>query len=126
MKSITSVSLIPKENYQEVVDGIYQIGEQFVTTLSFELEPELGEGANASEVSQYPLEDLLDYFGVYISDFYPERNTSDSLRVYLQFASFERSAIERLRGLINQRVYHCLVERDGHDVLELVIEEEAV
>lgn len=126
MKSITSVSLIPKENYQEVVDGIYQIGEQFVTTLSFELEPELGEGANASEVSQYPLEDLLDYFGVYISDFYPERNTSDSLRVYLQFASSDMTTIEALRGLINHRFYTRPVNRDGHDVLELVIEEEAV
>ena len=55
------------EMYSLVEDGIYRVesgGEVlYVTSLSFVQEPELEEGGSAAEISQYPLEDILDNIG---------------------------------------------------------------
>ena len=57
-------------NYEKLNDVIYRKDNLFFVTLSFIQEPELGEGNDASYISQYPLEDILDKFGVFVSDFY--------------------------------------------------------
>ena len=64
------------EKYSLVENGIYQTEEDgeklYLTSLSFVQEPELGEGSHAGEISQYPLEDLLDKFFCHIADFYDD------------------------------------------------------
>ena len=60
-------------NYIVIEDEIYKMKDDeilFVTSISFVQEPEFDEGENASYVSQFPLEDILDKFYCHISDFY--------------------------------------------------------
>lgn len=96
--------------YSSVADGIYQTKEDgediYVTSLSFVQEPEFAEGENASDISEYPLEDLLDEFCCYISDFYEALNTEHSLRCYLEFASAELEDVEKLRTIIGKHIYN--------------------
>ncbi|MDE6728595.1 MAG: hypothetical protein K2J80_11760 [Oscillospiraceae bacterium] len=101
--------------YELAEDGIYKTednGESiyndktiYVTTLSFVQEPEFGEGTNAAEISQYPLEALLDDFLCYVSDFYPELNTTDSQVCYQEFASPDIEDVRKLRSIIGKHVY---------------------
>ena len=79
--------------YTKVEEGIHKIFDDwnyedlYVTSLTFEQEPELEEGENASYISQYPLEDILDKYYVYISDFYDDLNKPTSKTCYQEFAS---------------------------------------
>lgn len=95
--------------YELVENGIYKTEENgetvYVTSLSFVQEPELGEGANAAGISQYPLEDLLDEFGCWISDFYNDINTEDQAVCYQEFASGTCEEIKNLRTIIGKHVY---------------------
>ena len=110
--------------YTEVEEGIYKITDNFdftdmyVTSLSFVQEPELGEGSNASMISQYPLEDILDKFCVNVSDFYDELNTSDSEVCYQEFSGFSVDDIKKLRSIIGKHVYNK--EEEGK--IKLIIE----
>lgn len=117
MKDIKSFDA-PKYNgaaYTPVEEGIYRTeanGETlYVTTLSFVQEPEFGEGANAAEISQYPLEEILDGFMCYISDFYPELNTADSQVCYQEFASGDIEDIQELRAAFIGK--HAYEKEDG-------------
>lgn len=110
-----------RENYEFIEDGIYKTGSEYVTSLSFRQEPEYGEGVAASSISQYPLEDLLDRFYVYVSDFYADLNQEDSQICYLEFASSDIVDIRNLRGIIGQHVYNQNVTRDGAEYSRLVI-----
>ncbi|MGT2929252.1 hypothetical protein [Streptococcus devriesei] len=110
-------------NYEKVESGIYQTkdesGElQYVTSLSFVQEPDLGEGAGEA-ISQYPLEDILEEFYCYISDFYRDMNTADSEKNYLEFASPDLADIQKLRSIIGKHVYNA--EEDGF--VKLMIDE---
>lgn len=71
--------------------GIYECKQEdkflYVTSLSFEQEPEYEEGESAEEISQYPLEDILDKFYCHITDFYEKLNVSGSRICYLEFAA---------------------------------------
>lgn len=110
-------------NYEKVESGIYQTkdesGElQYVTSLSFVQEPDLGEGTGEA-ISQYPLEDILDKFYCYINDFYPEISHQDSEKAYLEFASPDLADIQNLRSIIGKHVYNA--EEDGF--VKLMIDE---
>lgn len=116
MKDIKNFNA-PKYNgaaYTLVEDGIYKTEEGgdtvYVTSLSFIQEPELGEGGSAAEISQYPLEDILDKFLCYISDFYPELNTADSQVCCLEFAGSDVEALRKLRSIIGKHAYD---KKDG-------------
>ena len=85
-------------------------------------EPELGEGKDASSISQYPLEDLLDKFGVYISDFYKSENDAGKDTCYLEFASSDAKDIINLLTIINKHVYNRNVIIDGEETVTLIIE----
>ena len=50
---------------------------------SFVQEPEYDEGANPSDISQYPLEDILDKFYVSVSDFYERENYNKEEEGYI-------------------------------------------
>lgn len=108
--------------YSEIENGIYEAKEDgeslYVTSLSFVQEPEFNEGANASNITQYPLEDVLDKYYCHISDFYKELNTVDSQKCYQEFASPDLEDIRSLRFLIGKHVYNKEVE--GY--IKLIIE----
>lgn len=110
-------------DYTLVEEGIYRTEENgetvYVTSLSFVQEPEYGEGANAAEISQYPLEEILDNFMCYISDFYPELNTADSQTCCQEFASGDIEDLQELRSaLIGKHAY----EKQNGQYVELCIE----
>lgn len=108
--------------YTMVEDGIYETednGEKvYVTSLSFVQEPELGEGENAACISQYPLEEILDNFMCYVSDFYPDLNTADSQVCYQEFASTDIEDLQELRTIIGKHAY----EKEVGRYTELAIE----
>ena len=124
MKNIQSFS---PEKYQgtlytPVEEGIYRLdqdgGTLYVTTLSFVQEPDLGEGPHAGEISQYPLEDILDQFYCHISDFCESLNQSGSPVCYQEFAAPDLEDVRKLRGIIGKHVYNK--EIDGY--IQLIIE----
>ena len=93
-------------------------GQSSITSLSFEQEPELGEGEDAGYISQYPLEDILDKFLVHVSDFYEDLNKEGLVMCYQEFASPKLENIESLREIIGKHVYNK--EEDGR--IKLIIE----
>lgn len=109
-------------NYEKYENEIYRKDNLFFVTLSFIQEPELGEGKDASSISQYPLEDLLDKFGVYISDFYKSENDAGKDTCYLEFASSDAKDIINLLTIINKHVYNRNVIIDGEETVTLIIE----
>lgn len=108
--------------YSEIENGVYEAtkdGESlYVTSLSFVQEPEFNESANASDITQYPLEDVLDKFYCHISDFYEGVNTVDSQKCYQEFASHDLEDIRNLRFLIGKHIYNKEIE--GY--IKLIIE----
>ena len=124
-ESAMTGKLVKELPYERVEEGVYKSAEDdgcFVTSLSFEQEPELGEGENAANISQYPLEDLLDKFYCHVSDFYEEMNTADSPVCYLEFAAFDLEDIQGLRSVIGKHVYNKENERNGNVYVDLIIE----
>lgn len=107
--------------YQLIEPGIYKIDDRFVTSLSFVQEPDLGEGCSAAYISQYPLEDVLERFCVFVSNFYPGRNTPCSEVCYLEFASKDIADIRNLRSIIGMRVYNRICSENPNRVA-LIIE----
>ena len=115
------------DKYRKLEEGIYECVDNdgdnlYVTSLSFVQEPELEEGENASDISQYPLEDILDEFYCHISDFYENWNTSDSIKCYYEFAAMDIEDIQNLRNIIGKHVYNKEYEKDGNVYIKLVIE----
>ena len=108
--------------YFEVESGIYRHEEDgetvYIMSLSFVQEPGLGEGSRADEISQYPLEDLLDKFFCYVADYYEDLNTADSEICCLEFAAPDLNNVENLRSIIGKHVYNKAV--DGS--VQLIIE----
>lgn len=109
-------------NYEKLNDGIYRKDNLFFVTLSFIQEPELGEGNDASYISQYPLEDILDKFDVFVSDFYEKENIKDNDVCCLEFASNDAKDIINLLTIINKHVYNKNVIIDGEESVTLIIE----
>ena len=118
--------ILGKREYKEIEPGIYEHKDDneilYVTSLSFEQEPEFDEGEYADDISQYPLEDLLDEFNCHISDLYYKLNTSDSKICYLEFAAMEVSDIKNLRGIIGKHVYNKSYGHGENESIALIIE----
>ena len=108
--------------YREVAPNIYQHSHLFVTTLSFEQEPSLGEGRNAADISQFPLEDVLERFCVHISDFFPALNTAKSTTCYIEFAGSKIEYIQSLLSIIGRRVKNKVIYENGEEGVVLIIE----
>lgn len=108
--------------YTLVEEGIYKTEDNgetvYVTSLSFVQEPELDEGSSAADISQYPLEALLDEFGCWVSDFYDDLNTKDSTVCYQEFMSGTSEELKNLRSIIGKHVYE---KTDGQN-MKLCIE----
>ncbi len=116
------------KDYEEVEENIYRgkspwSEEQiYVTSLQFEQEPEFGEGESPKDISQYPLEDILDKFLVHITDFYEKENNESANTCYLEFASPAINAIQKLRTIIGKRAYLYTYEKDGEEYEKTIIE----
>ena len=85
--------------YEKVAEHIYRTedtflgGDMYVTSLKFEQEPEFDEGDSPSNISQYPLEDILDKYFVAISDFYEEENRNSASVCYQEFSGSDLYAV---------------------------------
>ena len=125
MKNIQSCTKLKKysaSDYTPLSDGIYSHRGEYVTALSFEQEPEFGEGRNASEISQYPLEDLLDRFMVYVSDYFEEYNVPGNATCLLEFSGDSEEDIAELRTIIGRHVYNRERVSDGKTYIDLIVE----
>ena len=113
-----------KTRYNQINKGIYEMSNPkklYVTSLSFEQEPEYGEGSTAADISQYPLEDILDRYLCHVSDFYESLNTEKSKTCYLEFASENQNEIQELRKIIGKHVYNMEVMEEDKVIVRLVI-----
>ena len=117
------------EGYQKVEEGIYKTKspyrdeEIYVTSLSFELEPECyGEDEGSPQyIPQIPFENLLDEFWVYVTDFYEDLNQKSEKLCYQEFGG-NLSDIQKLRTIIGKRFYATPYEEDGEEYSRVVIE----
>lgn len=108
-------------NYKKIEKDIYYFNDIFVITLQFQQEPEYDEGSTSAKISQYPLEDILDRFNVYVSDFYKSENKKATPNCQLEFASKRLESIKKLKTIIGKRVYNKVVLENGEEFAELVI-----
>lgn len=83
-------------------EGIYFAADEYSTCLSFEQEPEHGEGDSPQNISQYPMDDILDEFNVYIGDNFDELNEKSEKTCYREFVSPDIEDIKRLQTLVGK------------------------
>ena len=123
------ISVYLPEKYQEsgyiqVSDNIYRTYDDFmkkdcyVTSLSFVQEPEYDEGTGPSDISQYPLEDILDRFCVSVHDFYERENEESDSVCYLEFQGADIEDIKSLLDIVGKHVYN----KKEEGCIKLIIE----
>ncbi|GEN76038.1 hypothetical protein [Chryseobacterium hagamense] len=103
--------------YESVDNFVYRNTEEnnFVTALSFELED--------NEDSQYPLEDLLDRFNLYISDFIDPEVFGQSRYLSAEFAGGLGDVRRFLKSVVGKSVYNTNTEgENGETYVKLIIE----
>ncbi len=94
------------EEFQMVEPNIYQKSNgKFVTSLSFEQEEEFDEGSSPSDISEYPLESILDVYSVSVSDFYEEKNAASDSICYQEFSSRHIENIQALLSIVGKHVF---------------------
>jgi hypothetical protein len=108
--------------YSDMGNDIYKGPKGYVISLSFQQEPEAGEGCTGADISQYPLEDILEKFLVHVSDFYPELNTVTSTVCVLEFCSPDIQHLVALRGLIGKHVFNKTIIENEQRYVQLMIE----
>ena len=110
------------EKYQNVCDGIYKSNSLYQISLSFEQEPKYNEGDNPQHISQYPLEDILDKYNVFVSDRYDTLNQKSKKICYLEFASSNLENVKGLKEIINRHVYDQPINKNGEIYMHLIVE----
>ncbi len=103
--------------YESIDHRIYRNTEEniCITALGFELED--------GEDSQYPLEDLLDQFNLYVSDFIDPEAFGQSNYLSAEFAGDPEDIRDFLKSVVGKRVYNTDVEgEDGKAYMKLIIE----
>lgn len=118
-------------DFQKISDGIYKTkspydsNDIFVTSLTFEMEPECygEENASPSNLTQIPIEGILDEFNLFVTDFYEQLNQSSEIICYQEFGSLYLEDIKNLRTLIGKRFYAVpYTGEDGEEYYNMVIE----
>ncbi len=118
-------------DFQKISDGIYKTkspydsNDIFVTSLTFEMEPECygEENASPSNLTQIPIEGILDEFNLFVTDFYEQLNQSSETICYQEFGSLDLEDIKNLRTLIGKRFYAIpYTGQDGEEYYNMVIE----
>lgn len=108
--------------YKEIEDGIYQIEDTYVTSLTFEQETDKFGEENGSPkmISQTPFEDLLDEFLVFVTDFYEKENAQSQITCYQEFGSDNVENIRKLRSVIGKSFY--AVEDKVSETYKIIME----
>lgn len=118
-------------DFQKISDGIYKTkspydsNDIFVTSLTFEMEPKCygEENASPSNLTQIPIEGILDEFNLFVTDFYEQLNQSSEIICYQEFGSLDLEDIKNLRTLIGKRFYAVpYTGEDGEEYYNMVIE----
>lgn len=118
-------------DFQKISDGIYKTkapydsNDIFVTSLTFEMEPECygEENASPTNLTQIPIEGILDEFNLFVTDFYEQLNQSSEIICYQEFGSLDLEDIKNLRTLIGKRFYAVpYTGEDGEEYYNMVIE----
>ena len=120
------------DGFQKISDGIYKTKSPydsediFVTSLTFEMEPERygEEDGSPQYMPQIPIEGILDEFNLFVTDFYEQLNETSEKICYQEFGSFDLEDIKKLRTLIGRRFYAVPYtdEEDGEEYYNMVIE----
>ena len=117
-------------DFQKISDGIYKTkspyGSEdiFVTSLTFEMEPECygEEDASPRNITQIPIEGILDEFNLFVTDFYEQLNENSETICYQEFGSFDLENIKKLRTLIGKQFYAVpYTDEDGEKYYNMVI-----
>ncbi len=119
-------------DFEQIEEGIYKTkspydtGDQdiFVASLAFEMEPECygEEDASPRNLTQVPIEGILDEFNLFVTDFYEQLNETSETICYQEFGSFDLENIQKLRTLIGKRFYAVPYLEDGEEYYEMVAE----
>lgn len=120
-------------DFQKIEEGIYRTkcpyktifdSEIFVTSLTFEMEPECygEEDASPRNLTQVPIEGLLDEFNLFVTDFYEQLNETSETICYQEFGSFDLADIQKLRTLIGKRFYAVPYMENGKEYYNMVTE----
>nr|WP_305137297.1 hypothetical protein [uncultured Schaedlerella sp.] len=122
-------------DFQKIEDGIYKTKnpygnvldhdtDVFVTSLSFEMEPDCygEEDASPRNLTQVPIEGILDEFGLFVTDFYDQLNETSETICYQEFGSFDLADIQKLRTLIGKRFYAVPYIENGEEYYNMVVE----
>lgn len=119
-------------DFEQIEEGIYKTkspydtGEQdiFVASLAFEMEPECygEEDASPRNLTQVPIEGILDEFNLFVTDFYEQLNETSETICYQEFGSFDLENIQKLRRLIGRRFYAVPYLEDGEEYYEMATE----
>lgn len=109
-------------DFQKISDGIYKTkspydyNDIFVTSLTFEMEPECygEENASPSNLTQIPIEGILDEFNLFVTDFYEQLNQSSEIICYQGFGSLDledtKTAAAKFRALCIRVRCHARTE----------------
>lgn len=121
-----------QSGFHKVEEGIYRTkcpyndNEIFVTSLSFEMEPDSygEEDASPKNLTQVPIEGILDEFSVFVTDFYQQLNEASETICYQEFGSYNLSNLQRLRTIIGKRFYAVpyIDKDDGEEYYNMVTE----
>ncbi len=103
-------------------EDIIRKGENYSLTLSFEQEPEYGEGTRPDLISQYPLEDILDEYNCWLEDSGTCMDRAGRQKSWVEFASSDREDMEKLLTICGKHVYNKEEERNGRTVVLLKVE----
>lgn len=118
-------------DFQKISDGIYKTkspydsNDIFVTSLTFEMQPECygEENASPNNLTQIPIEGILDEFNLFVTDFYEQLNQNSEIICYQEFVSLDLEYIKNLRTLIGKRFYAVpYTGEDGEEYYNMVIE----
>lgn len=110
------------KQYEVREHGVLHKDGKYYISLSFVQEPEFDEGTDSTYISQYPLEDVLDKFFVYVSDFYDAENAKGQDVCVLEFASEKEEHLVKLLSIVGKHVYNKVVMEDGEEAVALIIE----
>ena len=121
-----------KSDFEKMEEGIYKTKcpysvsdkDVFVTSLTFEMEPDCygEEDASPRNLTQVPIEGILDEFNLFVTDFYEQLNETSETICYQEFGSFDLADIQKLRTLIGKRFYAVPYMENGKEYYNMVTE----
>ena len=80
------------------------------------------EDASPRNLTQVPIEGLLDEFNLFVTDFYEQLNETSETICYQEFGSFDLADIQKLRALIGKRFYAVPYIENGEEYYNMVTE----